>query len=273
MILFHEQTGKLRTWARRTLWFLLIVGILCAIVIPIFMIYRKEGTDARSAVDVEPQGVSHTGDYIHVVATVSSVDFEDKNYRVHFEFTPHGTLAGDDGILTEDIEIALFYTTLNFPEGQIMQVLSFVLNVLPLSQGDAGPRSVDVTMPYTRGAPIDYPFDRYVSYFEILIHKEKEKLHKIPVSFTFLAMLQTVEFIPVLHLDPTDTYKIAMQITTNRSPTTIGFSIFVVVIMWALSISISIITIQVVRKHRESDEHILTLGITTLFVGPMFRLD
>ncbi|KAG0244775.1 hypothetical protein BGW41_006333 [Actinomortierella wolfii] len=252
MALFHEHTGRLRTWARRTIWFYLIVGILCAIVIPIFMIYRKEGADARSAVDVEPQGVSHTGDFIHVVATVSSVDFQDKNFRVHFEFTPHGTLAGDDGILTEAIEIALFYTTLSFPEGQIMQ---------------SWMRSVDVTMPYTRGAPIDYPFDRYVSYFEILIHKEKEKLHKIPVSFTFLAMLQTVEFVPVLHLDPTDTYKIAMQITTNRSPTTIGFSVFIVVIMWALSISIGIITIQVVRKHRESDEHILTLGITTLFTG------
>ncbi|KAG0234415.1 hypothetical protein BGW42_006625 [Actinomortierella wolfii] len=226
MALFHEHTGRLRTWARRTIWFYLIVGILCAIVIPIFMIYRKEGADARSAVDVEPQGVSHTGDFIHVVATVSSVDFQDKNFRVHFEFTPHGTLAGDD---------------------------------------------VDVTMPYTRGAPIDYPFDRYVSYFEILIHKEKEKLHKIPVSFTFLAMLQTVEFVPVLHLDPTDTYKIAMQITTNRSSTTIGFSVFIVVIMWALSISIGIITIQVVRKHRESDEHILTLGITTLFALPALR--
>jgi len=98
----------------------IVVGSLCAIVIPIFSIYRKEGDNARSVVEVGPQGVSHTGDYIHVVGSVASVDFEDKNFRVHFEFTPHGTLAGDDGVLTSAIAVSLFYTTLTFPESQIM---------------------------------------------------------------------------------------------------------------------------------------------------------
>lgn len=41
-------------------------------------------------------------------------------------------------------------------------------------------------MPYTHGATIDYPFDAYESYFEILANKNKERLHKIPVSLTFL---------------------------------------------------------------------------------------
>lgn len=88
--------------------------------LPIFMIYRKEGDNARSVVEVGPQGVSHTGDYIHVVGSVASVDFEDKNFRVHFEFTPFGTLAGDDGVLADAISVSLFYTTLTFPETQIM---------------------------------------------------------------------------------------------------------------------------------------------------------
>ncbi|KAF9950068.1 hypothetical protein BGZ70_001521 [Mortierella alpina] len=216
------------------------------------MIYRKEGDNARSVVEVGPQGVSHTGDYIHVVGSVASVDFEDKNFRVHFEFTPHGTLAGDDGVLADAISVSLFYTTLTFPETQIM-------------------RSVDVTMPYMQGATIDYPFDAYKSYFEILANKEKEQLHKIPVSLTFLGMLQSVEFIPTVRLSNDDLYKIAIEIFTRRSPTTIGFSLFIVLIMWLLSIAIGIIAMQVIRKHRTSDEHVLTLGITTLFALPALR--
>ncbi|KAG0038235.1 hypothetical protein BGZ82_000746 [Podila clonocystis] len=252
MTLFHHQTGQLRTWARRMLWFVVVVGSLCAVVIPIFLIYRREGDGARSVVDVDPQGVSHTGDFIHVVASVASVDFDDKNFRVHFEFTPHGTLAGDDGVLIAAVSVSLFYTTLNFPDSQIM-------------------RSVDVTMPYTHGATIDYPFDAYKSYFEILANKDREQLHRIPVSLTFLGMLQTVEFVPVVHLDPLDTYKISLEIFTRRSPTTIGFSLFIVMIMWALSIAIGLIAIQVIRKHRMTDEHILTLGIATLFALPALR--
>ncbi|CAO3573369.1 unnamed protein product [Mortierella alpina] len=252
MTLFHEKTGQLRTWARRTIWSLVVTGSLCAVVIPIFSIYRREGDNARSVVEVGPQGVSHTGDFIHVVGSVASVDFEDKNFRVHFEFTPHGTLTGDDGVLTAAISVSLFYTTLTFPEAQIM-------------------RSVDVTMPYMQGATIDYPFDAYKSYFEIMANLEKEQLHKVPVSLTFLGMLQSVEFIPTVRLSNEDLYKIAIEIFTRRSPTTIGFSLFIVMIMWCLSISIGIIAIQVIRKYRVSDEHVLTLGITTLFALPALR--
>ncbi|KAG0345700.1 hypothetical protein BG004_003263 [Podila humilis] len=252
MTLFHVRTGHLRAWARRTIWCVIVVGSLSSIVIPIFLIYRHEGDNARAVVEVGPQGVSHTGDYIHVVGSVASVDFEDKNYRVHFEFTPHGTLAGDDGVLAAAISVSLFYTTLTFPEQQIM-------------------RSVDVTMPYMQGATIDYPFDVYKSYFEILANKDREQMHRIPVSLTFLGMLQTVEFVPTVRLDPSDTYKISLQILTRRSPTTIGFSLFIVLIMWAISIAIGIIAIQVIRNHRISDEHILTLGITTLFALPALR--
>ncbi|KAF9569968.1 hypothetical protein EC968_002369 [Mortierella alpina] len=252
MTLFHERTGQLRTWARRTIWSIVVTGSLCAVVIPIFSIYRREGDNARSVVEVGPQGVSHTGDFIHVVGSVANVDFEDKNFRVHFEFTPHGTLTGDDGVLTAAISMSLFYTTLTFPVAQIM-------------------RSVDVTMPYMQGATIDYPFDAYKSYFEIMANLEKEQLHKIPVSLTFQGMLQSVEFIPTVRLSNEDLYKIAIEISTRRSPTTIGFSLFIVMIMWCLSISIGIIAIQVIRKYRVSDEHVLTLGITTLFALPALR--
>ncbi|KAG0373038.1 hypothetical protein BGX24_012252 [Mortierella sp. AD032] len=216
------------------------------------MIYRREGDNARSVLEVEPQGVSHTGDFIHVLGSVASVDFENKNFRVHFEFTAHGTLAGDDGVLAAAVSISVFYTTLAFPAGQIM-------------------RSVDVTMPYTQGATIDYPFDAYKSYFEILANKDREQMHKIPVSLTFLGKLQSVEFIPTVQLNHDDLYKISIVIFTRRSPTTIGFSLFIVLIMWMLSIAIGIIAIQVIRKYRVSDEHVLTLGITTLFALPALR--
>ncbi|KAG0311768.1 hypothetical protein BGZ97_011655, partial [Linnemannia gamsii] len=253
MTFFHQQTGELRTWARRTLWFIFVIGALCSIVLPIFMIYRREGDNARSVVEVEPQGVSHTGDFIHVLGSVASVDFENKNFRVHFEFTAHGTLAGDDGVLAAAVSISVFYTTLAFPAGQIM-------------------RSVDVTMPYMQGATIDYPFDAYKSYFEILANKDREQMHKIPVSLTFLGKLQSVEFIPTVQLNNhDDLYKISIVIFTRRSPTTIGFSLFIVLIMWMLSIAIGIIAIQVIRKYRVSDEHVLTLGIATLFALPALR--
>ncbi|KAF9203020.1 hypothetical protein BGZ59_001865 [Podila verticillata] len=201
MTLFHARTGRLRAWARRTIWGIVVAGSLSAIVIPIFLIYRHEGDNARAVVEVGPQGVSHTGDYIHVVGSV-----------VHR-------------------------------------------------------RSVDVTMPYMQGATIDYPFDEYKSYFEILANKDRGQLHRIPVSLTFLGMLQTVEFVPVVRLDPSDTYKISLQILTRRSPTTIGFSLFIVLIMWALSIAIGIIAMQALPALRETQPGIPAIGCAADVLG------
>ncbi|KAF9096220.1 hypothetical protein BGX29_008664 [Mortierella sp. GBA35] len=169
---------------------------------------------------------------------------------------PGRTLAGDDGVLRDAIAVSLFYKTLTFLDSQIM-------------------RSVDVTMPYTQGATIDYPFDAYKSYFEILANKDNERLHRIHIGLAFLGILQSVEFIPTIRVDDTDTtddmFKIAIEIFTRRSPTTTGFSLFIVMIMWALSIAIGIIAIQVIQKYRVTDEHVLTLGITTLFALPALR--
>ncbi|KAI7816492.1 hypothetical protein BC939DRAFT_43066 [Gamsiella multidivaricata] len=107
---------KTRTLARRTLWCIFVTAVLCAIVISIFLIYRKEDS-ARSVLEVGPQGRSHPRDYIRVVRSVASVDFEDRNFRVHFEFTPHEILAGDDDILSSGIVISLFYATLSLSHG------------------------------------------------------------------------------------------------------------------------------------------------------------
>lgn len=90
----------------------------------------------------------------------------------------------------------------------------------------------------------------------------------IPLSIRLDASLTSFSFVPTL--TPLE-QRLGLQIMTGRSTTTLGFSIFMCLLMWALSLVLAIYGYQVLFHRRPVHAHTCMLGITMLFALPALR--
>jgi hypothetical protein len=141
---------------------------------------------------------------------------------------------------------------IHFPAGETMEPIEIVFN-------------------YDFGNDVDYPFDQYSGYFEIMASQTGNISATIPISFKLEASVTTYSFNPTLRQFNYVTDKIGLKIVAGRSTTTLGFSIFICILMWALSLVIALISYQVVLRGRRVDAHSTMLGITMLFALPALR--
>lgn len=96
----------------------------------------------------------------------------------------------------------------------------------------------------------------------------------IPITFHLDASITSFHFMPTLQhrqYASNGTDRISLKILTGRSTTTQGFSIFICVLMWLLSLAMGLFGFQVVFRKRRADAHACMIGITTLFALPAVR--
>ncbi|KAI9281212.1 hypothetical protein BC943DRAFT_382833 [Umbelopsis sp. AD052] len=243
---------KLRNniWIRRLFPAFLIIAILVTIIVPTWQIYSEE---SRQGTIVNYQDPNDRGESLFIQASVMDVDFTAKSYKIHFLLEPNGTLAGDNGVLSQNVTLSLYsMRSFQFPAGETMEPVEMVFN-------------------YDFGNDVDYPFDQYSGYFEIMAFASGNISATIPISFKLEASVTTYNFNPTLRQFSYVTDKIGLKIVAGRSTTTLGFSIFICILMWALSLVIALISYQVVLRGRRVDAHSTMLGITMLFALPALR--
>ncbi|KAL1923828.1 uncharacterized protein VTP21DRAFT_8808 [Calcarisporiella thermophila] len=244
-----EKTFHQRAWFRRTVIVAILVVICAGITIPVYFVYMTEGQKFQSFVERVPSGVA---DYILVEATISSVNLDDRIFKAHMEFIPQGRLAGPHGVLTVPVNLNLYTETVAFPANENM-------------------RTIEKSFSYYQGNVVGYPFDQYKGYFEMYAHFSQNLSLLVPLGLKLDASLHTFKVTPTLRQFSFDTEKIGIDLLTRRSNTTIGFSIWVQIIMWALALSLAYVTVQAIVKRRPVDAHFCSLGIAMLFALPALR--
>ncbi|CAO3622021.1 unnamed protein product [Mucor hiemalis] len=169
---------------------------------------------------------------------------------------PNGTLADDQGQLNNLVKLR-FSTAKSYD-------LEAGYTIDP----------IQVTFKYDEGNEIDYPFDIYSGSFDLFASRINEVNSSIPITFHLDASITSFHFIPTLvdhHVQNTTTDRISLKILTGRSTATQGFSIFICILMWLLSLVMGMFGYQVVFKKRRADAHACMIGITTLFALPAVR--
>jgi hypothetical protein len=154
---------------------------------------------------------------------------------------------------SQNVSLSLFsMQSFHFPAGETMEPVEMIFN-------------------YDFGNDVDYPFDQYSGYFEVMAYVSGNISATIPISFKLEASVTTYSFNPTLRKFDYNTDKIGLKIVAGRSTTTLGFSIFICILMWALSLVIAVISYQVVFRGRRVDAHSTMLGISMLFALPALR--
>jgi len=124
------------------------------------------------------------------------------------------------------------------------------------------------------GDPNHYPFDVYtielpyaVSSGDVLSHSNAPF---VPWSGYAYGVLQNYRF-DVQFVPQNRTSIVILQVTVTRSATTKGFALFIVVLMWALSITAALIAFQTWFRMRDVPAPLVAVFVSLLFALPAVR--
>ncbi|KAG1047169.1 hypothetical protein G6F46_004143 [Rhizopus delemar] len=245
---------------RRLFISFLILAALLTMIVPTWQVYTEEG---RSSTLISYKEPNLRGESLYIAASVLNVDFLNKKYTINFLVQPNGTLANEYGQLNQQITLKFSsFENYHFEKGETIN-------------------PIQVSFNYEDGNQIDYPFDIYFGNLDVSAFYVNDTAKSIPITFHLDASITSFHFMPsikhqpVLEDDddnePFISDRISLKISTGRSTTTLVFSIFICILMWLLSLIMSLFAYQVVFRKRKADAHACMIGITTLFALPAVR--
>ncbi len=218
-------------------------------------------------------------DFIEVIAKVLSIDPIKGDVSVRLEFAPHGKLSKEDGTLARNIKFDTNSSNgkqeVSFDKGKRMTPTEVVLNMY-------------------NGSVTDYPFDNHkaelIFYFTTKPDKPadkpkpteenpadepkpepkpeaaEEEIEEEEVAFT-------LDFEPAMPGYTIETAKskesddkyIEIEMTIARSSMVKFFSVFVMILMWGVSIAVLLLVLSIVIRGRKVEIAMFSFIATLLF--------
>ena len=124
------------------------------------------------------------------------------------------------------------------------------------------------------GDSAKYPFDTYLTTLPFSATTSSvladPNAAKIPFGAYAFSSMQNFRFHFAFHNAPSANI-IYLAVTIKRPPTTKGFAVFIVVIMWCLTLGVLAATFQIVFRRREVSPPLLGVFVALLFALPAVR--
>lgn len=269
-----------------------VIVVFAVALVLVLNIYKSEG-EKRSA------AVSDLGDkdpnHIEVDVKLLSIDPSKGDIVARLEFLPKGEYTKDEG-LTLAKDVKLFTNGANgkqetdFAKGKRMNPL-------------------EVTVSMYDGAVMDYPFDQHSAYLEMyfLPGKEEKKAEapkpaatpaatpeaaatdevkkpeagkkaeaaendedEIPIGVDFVGSIPGFRIEAAKSKESVNDY-VGINMTVTRASTTKFFSLFVMVMMWGLTIAVLLLTLSVVLRGRKVEVSMFSFTAALLFAFSTVR--
>ena len=260
--IFFENIDSLQMKAlsnRIVLFILLFIISILAIVVPLtgYMSALKGSKKANSGLvsefDASDPDVIDTP-FILCNASISIIDSYAYSYKMHFFVAPGGSLNSTDGYrkFTQKIQFFIngILNTINPGQPSFPIVQSFV---------------------FSSGGTFNYPMITLKDTIRLnaQIRTDKGKIVSIPIAFRFQGSLHSWTFNN--HIEEGQNNQILLQLEIQNSGTTIFFSVFVIVIMWMLSLSTLTIAIVVWARKKKVDAPLISVVAIVMFSLPSIR--
>jgi hypothetical protein len=217
---------------------LAIFGVLYGLVLNL---YNQE-TEKRAAWLSAGADTNTTADRLDVTAAVLSVDPVKGEMVVRLDFFPKGELASADGwAATQDLTIitnSSLKPEIKFKKGQRLT-------------------ATDMTLSLFDGLYTDYPFDRHTAELQVYANgstpaKEGQPAEEtaLPISVEFSGFVHSFSLEGTVNTETTPDYA-ALDLYVTRSPSTVVWAVFVMILLWFMTLAVVGVTIFVVSSKRK----------------------
>lgn len=251
-------------------------GRVCIVLVIVFAMLTAANAQPANSSPQKPadQGAKHT-DYIEVIGRVLSVDPIKGDVVTRLEFFPHGKFEKEDGTLAKTIK---FDTVSSNGKQEIT-----------FEKGKRIPPS-EVVLDMYDGDVSNYPFDTHkanlVVYFTIKpdkpadkpkpaeekpegetkpapVEEEDDEL-EVPFTLAFTPSMPGYTMESANSKDSDDTY-VDNEITIARSGMVKLFSVFIILLMWGVSIAVVCLVFTVVILKRKAEIAMFSFIATLIF--------
>ncbi|RKP10851.1 hypothetical protein THASP1DRAFT_27390 [Thamnocephalis sphaerospora] len=290
----------------RVRWLVWLAGLAffyITTVIPVYYMYQSESAKKESFIKRPPYLSGGTpseapdatsplaSSYVDIYLTAVAADFNSKQLKVRASFMPTGDLAvGGRSITQHDVIVATNAARSGIQDESGITVPTLLARPVSVIIGTtlikftAGQMmdARDVLVPFLEGNQRDYPFDRYPTNVYVTAFTEPvtaanstgpvEALKArtaVPFQLSFFGSVQSIHFRALPLYDAFT--ECTLYVRTRRTTTTIIFSLFVCLLMWLLTLSLSGLCTQMLMQGREVQPANMALGITLLFALPGLR--
>ena len=268
-----------------------VIIVFAVALVLVLNIYESEG-DKRSA------AVSDIGDkdpnHIEVDVKLISIDANKGDVVARLEFLPKGNFTTDEGS-TLARELKLYVNSANgkqeldFPKGKRMNPMEVVVNMFD-------------------GLVTDYPFDKHSAFLEMYFlpakeaakeksaeapkpaptptpatgeeqkkeegekkaEAEKPDENEIPIGVDFVGSIPGFKIDAAKSKESTGDY-VGIDMTIARASTTKFFSLFVMTMMWGLTLGVIFLTLSVVLRGRKVELAMFSFTAALLFAFAAVR--
>ena len=236
----------------------LLIGIILLLVFAgayIFVLsaYKSEGDNRAAELTADTQKAGENR--IDVTGRIVTADPLKGDIMVRLEFTPHGTLAGENGALARDLE---FYVSSasgknvhEFKKGKLMNPVEAVVEIY-------------------EGEPMDYPFDKHSAELSFAFQGTGGGNESVPVAVELRGSVAGLRIDTEYAKENTPEHAV-IDINLERASTARFFSIFIMIAMWALVGGVVFLVFRVLAGHRKIEISMFSFLGALLFAFPALR--
>jgi len=279
----------------------IVVVILFAVgLVLVLNIYKSEGEKRSASVsDLGEKDPNH----IEVDVTLVSIDPNKGDIVARMEFLPKGSYTKDDGTLARDVKLFVNGATgkqeTDFPKGKKMNPMEVVVQMYdglvtdyPFDKhkaylemyfvpgkpekktaepGAAKPaEAAPAPTPKPEAAAEEAPAKEDAAKKTEAAAKEEEEDDEIPIGVDFAGSISGFK-IEAAKAKESQNDLVGIDMTISRASTTKFFSLFVMVMMWGLTISVLLLTLSVVLRGRKVELAMFSFTAALLFAFATVR--
>jgi hypothetical protein len=211
------------------------------------------------------------GNYIYIFADVLSVDAETHQMKIRLQFDPHGaynqTINGNpSNRLTQRVGLISYNASGNleqfFEAGQYMAPIDVTL---PLSHQTSSDTN-------TANQVTSYPFDHYNTQLSVALSTGETDPAQRQHIVSVLDFVYAAHGFRIAASDATTVYpEFKYNLSIRRASSTMFFAIFVMVLMWALTLAVVAMALILTHLRHDIGPGVLGFLAALLFAFPNIR--
>ncbi|KAJ3362448.1 hypothetical protein GGF32_006094 [Allomyces javanicus] len=255
---------------RRFTYLVVLATLWVAVILPTYLVYRRE-IQASNLLPASP--TPPAPQFLNISARIGNIDPAAGTYRLTLDLAAAIVAAGGRSDSNSNATTPDLFVVVNGERRLKSAMVLYIDDTKRTFGADERLGSVDAVITFQSGSTRHYPFDVHSTAVDISAALVDAAQTPVPLRLTLNGAVPGFALDNfVLVADPDQGFGyLLLAFDIARSGTTKGFSIFIMILSWCLSLIMGYLALQVARQKREVEPPMLAPPCALLFALPSLR--